>query len=903
MSTGVDRARVEALFEAALELRPTERAAYVADACGADAALSGAVLALLQAHDRSGVLEVEARTLLAPDAVPERLGPYRVLREIGRGGMGLVYDGERDDGQFSRRVAIKIIRGDSDASLHARVLAERQILAALDHANIARLLDGGLTPDGRPYLVMEHVEGLPIDVYCDRMRLTVAERLRLFLVVARAVDFAHRNLVVHRDLKPSNIMVTPDGRVKLLDFGVAKLLNPYLGGGAGQTRDLLALTPEYASPEQLRNEGLTTTTDVYSLAVVLYELLTGRRPFAQHEASPADHMSAVCGADAERPSARVLRPEQLTSADGTQRTVEPGAVAYARQTTPVKLARRLDGELDAILAMALRPEPPRRYASVELMAQDIERHLNGRTVHAHRGSRGYAFGKLVRRHRAQAAAGLIAALSLLAGTGVAAWQAAAAKREKDGAEAAQAQAEEVTEFLLELFESGDPMTAPSGGVTAADLVRRGTARVDALAGQPLVQARMLGVLGRIHQSLGEFEQAQRLTERALAIHAAPLHNGQPGDGLDPAARAELLVRQGILQRQRGVYDSAQTAFLTAREIQQRVLGPSHAALGATLYQLASIAVYLGDLPEAERRAYEALEMQQRELGDAHRLTLNTLRTVGAIHWRRGETEKAEQALRRVIALRPQAQGSPRTEVLSDRLQLAELLVTYGDAQVQPEAESIYRSAMAEMDPRVADNVGLAVWSRNNLATILERRSEHEQAQRLLVEAYEIRRNIHGEHHPNTVGQLSAIGRAAQRSGDLERADSLLQQVALAYRNAYGERSPPYSNALHNVAELRLEQQRLEEADSLIVFVLDVRRERARQSVGYADALRFRALVKAAQGRYEEAETMLQDALATAQPLVGQGSRALREIHGTLANLYDTLGRTADAERHRTLASR
>jgi eukaryotic-like serine/threonine-protein kinase len=618
MTQGVDRARAESVFDRALDLSMQERAAFIERACGHDAALRAAVLKLLQAHERAdGVLEGTPRALLASDDAPTRLGPYRVLREIGRGGMAIVYDAERDDGQFRRRVAIKIIRGDSDASLRERVLAERQILASLDHPNIALLLDGGVTPDGRPYLVMEHVEGLPVDVYCDRMRLTVPERLRLFLTIARSVDFAHRSLVVHRDLKPSNILVTPDGRVKLLDFGVAKLLNAPLSGMA-VTRDRLALTPEYASPEQLRNEGLTTTTDVYSLGVVLYELLTGRRPHAEHEGSLAALIDAVCGETAERPSARVLRTETVRSG-GAERTLEPVALAYARQTTPVRFARQLSGELDAIIAMALRPEPRRRYASAELMAQDIERFLTGRTVQAHQGSRGYAFRKLIQRHRAQAAAGAIAVLSLIGGAGVAAWQAAEARQEKVVAETAQAQAEEVTDFLLNLFESGDPVAEAGRTITAADLVRRGTARVDALSTQPVVQARMLGVVGRIHQSLGEYEQAQRMTERALAIHEA-LTADTPPDGPDPAERAELLVRLGILQRQRGVYDSAQAAFMTARDIQQRALGPSHAALGATLYQLASIAIYLGR-PAGGRApgATKSLEMlRARSRSDTHR---------------------------------------------------------------------------------------------------------------------------------------------------------------------------------------------------------------------------------------------------------------------------------------------
>ncbi|MBR9990574.1 MAG: serine/threonine protein kinase, partial [Gemmatimonadetes bacterium] len=431
-----DRERVETLFEAALELEPERRHEFVLASCGTNEAMRAAVLGLLSAHAReAGVLEVQPDALFGHHDAPERLGAYRLLREIGRGGMGVVYDAERDDGQFRRRVAIKIIRHGADADLLQRIHSERQILAGLDHPHIARLLDGGVTEDGRPYLVMEHVDGLTIDVYCERMRLTVAERLSLVMTVARAVDFAHRNLVVHRDLKPSNILVTPDGRVKLLDFGVAKLLQPWQMADAPITRERQALTLEYASPEQLRGESLTTTTDVYSLGVVLYELLTGRRPHQQHEHSMAAHAQAVCAGDVERASRRVQRTETI-GAGTAECMFDAESIARARRTTPQRLSKLLHGDVDAILDMSLRAEPPRRYGSAELLAQDLERHLSHRPVHAHQGSGMYAARKLIRRHRLPAAALAMTAAAVLLGAGAAAWQASVADRERVRAEGA-----------------------------------------------------------------------------------------------------------------------------------------------------------------------------------------------------------------------------------------------------------------------------------------------------------------------------------------------------------------------------------------------------------------------------------------------------------------------------------
>jgi len=475
MGQGMDPARrcqIEALFDDAL-LQPTEeRAAFVVERAAGDDALAAEVLALLAAHTRAdGILEVgSAADLLPPAEAPvERIGPYRVLARLGSGGMGVVYLAERDDGQFRRRVAIKLIRRGLDSiEVYRRFLAERQILAALDHPGIAKLLDGGTTEDGHPFLVMEYVEGLPIDVYCDRHRLNVEQRLRLFRQVCSAVHYAHQNLVIHRDLKPSNILVTESGQVKLLDFGIAKLLNPSLAGvTAPVTRtDHRIMTPEYASPEQVRGEALSTVSDVYALGALLYELLCGHRPYRLAGRSPVDVARAICEEDPERPSTRVLRAEVVARADGESAEISPAQVSAARGTTPERLRRRLRGDLDDIVMMALRKEPARRYASAELLGQDIDRHLEGLPVLAHRGGYWYRAQRLVKRHRVSAAAAL-AAISLVAGTGVALWSAAQAGRERDRAaeardraEDALARSEAVTSFLMGLFEASDPYTVP-----------------------------------------------------------------------------------------------------------------------------------------------------------------------------------------------------------------------------------------------------------------------------------------------------------------------------------------------------------------------------------------------------------------------------------------------------------
>ncbi|NIP79333.1 MAG: protein kinase, partial [Gemmatimonadetes bacterium] len=487
-----------------------------------------------------------------------------------------------------------------------------QILASLDHPNIARLLDGGVTPDGRPFLVMEHVDGLPIDLYADRMRLTIEERLELFLTVCHAVQHAHQNLVVHRDLKPSNILVTARGEVKLLDFGIAKLLNPALGPSqsphtAGEQR---ALTPEYASPEQIRGEALNTASDVYSLGVVLYRLLTGRHPYQLDPGSMHSIVDVVTHRDPCRPS-ECFDPR----AGGRDPSVAERATA--RRASRERLRRRLHGDLDAIVLRTLRKEPADRYGSAELLAQDLENHANGRPVRARKGARGYRLRAFLRRHRYQVAAGALVMLSLTVGAGAAAWQARVAGTERDRAEDALRQSEEITAFLMDLFAVSDPGEARPDEVTAADLMRRGVSRVEALSSQPLVQARMFGVIGELNAQLGQHEQAVDLLRRALAGKVTEL-------GMESPETAEAMNQLGQAYARRARYDDARSLHEEALRIQQAVLGPADPAVAATLMDLARIEF---DLHQRETLLRRAFRIQEAALGPDDRPVTTTLLTL------------------------------------------------------------------------------------------------------------------------------------------------------------------------------------------------------------------------------------------------------------------------------------
>ena len=416
--------RIKQVLEECLERPPEERTAYLDGACGEDREMRREVESLVSSYESAGDLLEEPALGRGEEPEPcegRQVGPYRILREIGEGGMARVYLAVRADDAAERQVAIKLVKRGMDFEfILRRFRHERQILASLDHPNIACLVDGGTTEDGVPYFVMEHIQGRPIDEHCDAHRLTIPARLQLFRTVCAAVEHAHQRGIVHRDIKPGNILITAEGTPKLLDFGIAKVLNPESWTGSfDPTATIMRLmTPEYASPEQVRGEMVTAATDVYSLGVLLYELLTGHRPYRLPSRAPHELARAICEAEPERPSTAVRRIEVITRAPfGTRDAVTPERVSDTRGTHPDRLRRVLAGDLDNIVLMAMRKEPPRRYGSAGELAEDLQRYLERRPVKARKDTAAYRAGKLIQRHRrgAVAAALAIPVLVLAAG--------------------------------------------------------------------------------------------------------------------------------------------------------------------------------------------------------------------------------------------------------------------------------------------------------------------------------------------------------------------------------------------------------------------------------------------------------------------------------------------------------
>jgi eukaryotic-like serine/threonine-protein kinase len=417
-------ARIRAIYEAALGHDAGERAAFLDRECQGDEAIRQQVDLLLAARQR--VPEWLNEPLLAPAPIVEppagslprmegrELSGYTLVREIGRGGMGCVYLAERSDGAFRKQVAIKIVQpGVTGADVLRRFRQEREILASLDHPGIARLLDAATTEEGLPYFIMEFVDGQPIDRWCDEHKLNVTQRLKLFRTVCDAVQYAHQRLVVHRDLKPGNILVTADGKVKLLDFGIAKLLRPEQTGDETTRTLMLLMTPEYASPEQVNGEAITTLTDVYSLGVILYELLTGHRPHHLLRAAVREVARVLAEEEPARPSAVVATTEERLT---------PEAISEVREGDPNRLRKRLEGDLDCIVLTALHKEPVRRYSSVEAFGEDLGRHLENRPVNAREDSLWYRASRFCRRHPGGVATGVLVFLSAAAGFTTTLWE-------------------------------------------------------------------------------------------------------------------------------------------------------------------------------------------------------------------------------------------------------------------------------------------------------------------------------------------------------------------------------------------------------------------------------------------------------------------------------------------------
>jgi non-specific serine/threonine protein kinase/serine/threonine-protein kinase len=722
--------RCEALFHAAAPLAGKERDAFLERSCAEDPELRADVERLLAAHDRAGDF-ISSPAMAAREGVGagegwlgRLVGPYRVIREIGRGGMGAVYLAERADGQYEQRVALKVIkRGMDTEQVLVRFRAERQILASLDHANIARLLDGGSTDQGTPFFAMEYIEGEPIDAWAARRELSVEDRLRLFLQVCGAVTYAHQHLVVHRDIKPLNILVTPQGVPKLLDFGIAKVLHEDADDATSTVTGMRLLTPEYASPEQVEGRHATTVSDVYALGVVLYELLTGRSPYRPRSRTLLDVVEAVRTTDPERPSA----------IGGTD-----------------KLRRRLRGDLDTIVLTALRKEPARRYQSVEQFAGDLRRHLEGLPVRARPDTFGYRAEKFVRRNKVPVAAGVLLALALVGGTAATAYQASAARAAQDRAERRFADVRKLANALL--FDYHDAIRDLRGARPVRErMVRDALGYLDGLAresgGDPSLQRELAGAYRRIGDlqggepsSLGDTEGAARSYGKALGILESLLR-ADSGNARLRRDAAESAMALGRVVWGRGDLAGGLTHARRARALLDPLVTATPTDTDLRL-QLSAANNLLGQISLEEGKIAESLEY--------HRTDLDQFQAAP-------ESERRRPAVRHAMSV---TYGY-----------MADAQVELGDLTGALASHRRSRALRRELSAEFPDNAtyaDLASTARYYEASVLGRLGQWEQALALHREG--LAENSTGSFNLCRVGEaLSELGRHEEALGYLRRA--------------------------------------------------------------------------------------------------------------------------------------
>ncbi len=879
--------QIDELFGRVLEQPIDKQISYLEEAVGEDRALFEAVMELLaaeaEAEERLGdsvtnfaeALLPGLREKLAITEEDQTIGPYRIVKEIGRGGMGAVYLAERHEPQFQHCVAIKRIkRGMDTDDIIQRFKYERQILASLQHPNIARLMDGGVSND-QPYFVMEYVEGTSITEYCDQEKLDVDARLALFQSVCSAVQHAHKNLVVHRDLKPSNIMVTPEGEVKLLDFGIAKVLSPdSLPMTAPETHTgYRVMTPEYAGPEQVSGKPVTTATDVYALGVILYELLTGRRPFAR------PRTSASAASQPEKPSTAVTRAVSAYQEASTLGAVSPRAISEARSSTTERLQRRLRGDLDIIILKALEVEPERRYQSAEQFLEDIKRHLAGLPVQAQPPTFRYRARKFVARHRYGVSVAAILVVMLTGFAGAMAYQQAQTAIERDKAEA-------VATFLEGLFTAADPASAESGRpdtLRARDLLARGVQRLaEERDASPVVQARIMTVIGNVYRSLALYEEADSLLSGALWLRKSYASSRD-------VELAESHHALGTLRMGQGRFEAADSLFELALSARRSFGQPE--LIIETLAERAYVQQRFGAYDRSEDLLAEAIDLARSSVGEGDPLYLDVMNKLAVLYEDISEYEEAERILKEVLALQQDTYGPIHSRVASTMNNLSLVL---RDQEKFEEAEPYAHDARVVNQMLYGGDHHTVAANLENLGAILMGQGRLVEAEHAYREALDIFTRTLGEYHEKTGFTKTHLAELMRKKGNLDQAARIYEDV-LDHVLDVDPDNPGVGIISALLANVYLDDEEHARAEQMYLQALDAMRTLfPPDHIRIGRALHGLGVCLTRQGRFEEAET----ALFEAMDIFTKKEQHLDRVKSALFDLYKAWGKEFKATAYR-----
>ncbi len=849
-SSAADRwARLSVLFDAVIELPPDRREAYIESACAGDTDLEQQLRRMLTAD-----IEAESDGFLAAAVLPldaaavesdtgdyspgsRRFGAYVLLHPIGRGGMGEVHLAARSDGEFEQRVALKLLPHPT-AGLKRRFLQERQILARLEHPNIARLLDGGVGEAGVPYFAMEYVEGAPIDRFVYERELSVRAILKLFLPVCDAVQYAHRNLVIHRDIKPSNILVGDDGAPKLLDFGIAKILQE-TEDDATQTQARV-FTPDYAAPEQIRGDAVTTATDVYTLGVLLYELLTGARPY------------------------KLKRDGSLQHAILTLNPSPPSAASERRADT--RRARLLRGDVDRIVMTALAKEPERRYSSAEALARDVRAYLDGRPVAARGDSPIYRFRKFVSRHRASLAAAVVVAAALIAATVVSALQAHRA--------AVQAQrTEAIKDFLVGVFEENDPDQKQGKKISAEELLDHGAKRLEeTLSSQPALQAELLDTVARLYDKLGSFDRASALLKRSLAVQSA---QGAQASAPYAATLAELASIDVELDR----YDQAEPALREALATTTRTLGERAQQTADISRQLGGMLVLRGKIDEAKALLERALAIDgaggaenSRVGDDYYYLAMEESHSQSAGAQAIAFADKALATYRRVNG--PDHSSTSNAEKLVTSLLLAKSRYR--------EAETVARDTLRIDEKIYGDSHPSTLAAKQLLGTILYQQRRPFDAEAPLRDVLEHQRTALGVDHYETIKTALLVARIELVHGHQALAEQHAREQLALTAGIRGGHSLAAADAWYTLGAILAAQDRANDALDAMQKSLALQSELMGEHSASVYRSRYaRFLVDL--GYYDDALAIVGHTAAQTEEMYGGSSRQAVDAMATQAD--------------------
>ena len=875
-----DWERVASLFDEARHLPAGEQLSFVTAATPDAPAIRADVLAMLGVADPAAAFGIEAwlRTQSGePADLPSHVGPWRIVRELGRGGMGVVYLAERAGVPFRQYVALKVLRaGLAGDEVRARFERERRILARLTHPAVVPLIDGGVAEDGRPYLVMQYVDGDTITRHADAKRLAIAARLRQFIVVCRAVQHAHAHLVVHRDLKPSNILVDQDGTVRLLDFGIAKMLGPDDGeADEGITREVVApLTPARAAPEQLRGEPPTIATDVWALGVLLHELVTGRLPHAGGATTLAARADEITGRELTRLSRLVLQPPDDADAPSL------GALAEARATTPDRLSRFVRGDLETIVAKALHPRAERRYESVGALADDIGAFLDGRPIAARPDAIGYRFRRFVARHRAASAAVALAVVAVAALTVGTLVQNARVTRERDRAEAEGAKARAVADLLVDLLRgSGPTEVGRADQVSVAELLDRGARQVGTLSGQPDVQARLWHTLAVIQSNRSQVAKAREWFERAVTA-------GAHLDDADPD-RATLLIDYAAAMA--GQLDQRGEARDLMRRLIARLEGqrPASPLLHARALHTLALAT----------RGAEGMVLAERALGVLRAdeapdpvAVSDALNAVGELAYLDlNDNARARAAWTESLRLVEAAKGPDHPATLTVLGNLGIVLEDPGQA-----LEAHRRVFDARLKMYGPDSEAVAA-AANNWAYSLVAGRRYAEAEPLFAQAAAVFARSLGAAHRETCNAMRNLGIVQTMQGKhVEGLDTFDRLDA----SMVAGKTPPWERAGFGTyrAQILRRLGRLDEAErSLRAGLEQLRREPTPQPYRIAEAIVELGRVAFERRQFERARAWFAEAVALRERETAAATEAVAEARAELGRALLALGRDSDGQ--------